>query len=266
MKPYLILALMPAASLAGPYVNMQTGDCEVFVGEVQYSLQNCKTTAQSGAFTSFTDHILDEEIEEEITLSVNSEDYPDVPCVGVDLAGVEYESFSWEANLYLEPYRKDESKTRAIYELYCHRESVPQGPTLVSINAEDNNCRGVLGEGPDIEGSYCRTQVWDGVATAKYGTFLFHRYLHTDDLIPTMGLGERRTITVDSDQFPGIDCVVTHPAGFVSYSSIWSVTIDLEGQVEGEWIENEAGELELEVECKHPNDRVSMTVECQILQ
>ena len=42
--------------------------------------------------------------------------------------------------------------------------------------------------------------------------------------------------------------------------------VDLEGQVEGHWVENEEGQLELVVTGKHPEDRVAVTAECIVVQ
>lgn len=260
----LLSIIFSATLLADPQVDTSTGYCEGTFNDVDITWTNCKTTVQSGAATSVSSsHVLKGTYENGVTTET-SDGNPNVSCKILDQNGELFESYSWESSLRVRDSRRHDDLSYVIYELFCHRECPICEAKSLAIDHMHNTCRAYLGDNPDIEASGCRTEIKDGVARAKYGTFIYHRYMHTNDLLPKQSKGQVTSIKRYSADHPGVACKVTDEFGAEHYSIDWSVDVELVGQYYSEWVEDENGVLVEVIGDKHPLDKVSIDITCRI--
>ena len=233
---YLIF-LLPIAATAGPALLGEDDKCKVYTGILpDIEIDQCYYAVQSGAATVKTGkHFYFEDLEylgldlnQEHYYHVDSESETDKNCTFTDASGKEHTTANWDLQLRLEPHpfnivpgRRKESMVSAA--INCHREIEEEEHVGPYINLTNGGCRAfITGYGPDIEGTFCSPRVnSDGVYEAEFGTFIFHKYMHTDDLVPALMQEEILDINTKHERFPGVKCLVVNEDGTEAEYDTW---------------------------------------------
>ncbi len=243
MRYFLLILLFPAIIYADPRLIAQDNTCHAYTADQipEFEISGCWFTQQNGAATLWTKKVYLEDRFSGFpidpggsqTYKTTNADAPGIMCYFTDDEGNPHYSSRWETELTIRKHSYltaiGKYKVAVYYNMYCHRdESLASGAGPL-INLNNDSCRGFMGDvGPDFEGNRCYFN--DDGTRAKWGHFLFHKYMHIDDTIPSVNKGETITVKATSSDYPGVPCRITKEDGTSTLSYQWESITEIRSQ------------------------------------
>lgn len=247
MRYIFAILLLPFSVFADPKLDIENDVCDVYTaGQIpEFQIEGCYFAQQASAATARLSRVYPESFFANIPINTalrsefntDSSMAPGVLCTFNDNEGNAHTSTNWETKVIIKPRSRDKNTGERLmwvkFELYCHRDDAPDGSIGPMLNLSNRSCRSYLGDaGPDVEGNYCYFSE-DG-KQARFGHFLFHKYLHITDTIPQVNIGQTVTITANSGSYPGVPCIIFNEDGMPSQTYDWTSKTEIRSQYDGD--------------------------------